>query len=271
MLKFIHVTDPHLVEPGQALYGTDPAQRLRRCVGDIAARHGDAAFVIVTGDLTHVGGMPAFSGLRDILASLPMPVHLIVGNHDTREDLAAVFPGTPRDPNGLIQGVVPSPEGDFILLDTLETGVSHGVFCARRADWLGRALAGGTGPVYLCLHHPPFPLGITGMDGISLRDPTDFWRAIEPHRARIRHIFFGHVHRPVSGSWRGIPFSTLHGTNHQVALHLGTGLSVAKAIAADEPVWSSDEPPHYGIVLIDQDHVVVHQQPFLREPESVEL
>ena len=31
---------------------------------------------------------------------------------------------------------------------------------------------------------------------------------------------FGHVHRPISGVWRGIPFHTVRGFNHQVALQL---------------------------------------------------
>src|SRR5256885_8190549 len=41
-----------------------------------------------------------------------------------------------------------------------------------------------------------------------------------PYTTLFRSLSFGHIHRPISGSWRGIPFSTLRGTNHQVALHL---------------------------------------------------
>lgn len=55
MLKFIHLTDTHLVTPGQALYGTDPKWRLQRALAAINERHGDSRFMVVTGDLAHWG------------------------------------------------------------------------------------------------------------------------------------------------------------------------------------------------------------------------
>jgi 3',5'-cyclic AMP phosphodiesterase CpdA len=187
VLKFIHLTDPHLVGRNEALYGTDPAWRLRACVADILATQGDAAFCLITGDLTHRGGSDAFALLRETLQPLPMPVHLAVGNHDDRDDLHAAFPDSFRDADGFVQGRVDTPEGVFLILDTMEPGCSHGVFCDRRADWLARMLAeSGARPFYLCLHHPPFPVGIPGMDRLTLRESTPFLRAIAPHRAQIR-------------------------------------------------------------------------------------
>jgi hypothetical protein len=69
----------------------------------------------------------------------------------------------------------------------------------------------------------------------------------------IRHIFFGHVHRPVSGSWRGVPFSALRGLNHQVWLDF----SVSQGIPC------SLEPPAYAVILIDADSTIVHLHDFL--------
>ena len=45
-LKFIHITDTHLVPPGQTLCALDPAQRLRATVNSINRLHGDARFVL---------------------------------------------------------------------------------------------------------------------------------------------------------------------------------------------------------------------------------
>ncbi|MFJ2992444.1 metallophosphoesterase [Pandoraea sp. NPDC087047] len=53
MTKIIHITDTHLVTPGELLYGLDPYQRLVACIDDILAHHTDAECCVITGDLTH--------------------------------------------------------------------------------------------------------------------------------------------------------------------------------------------------------------------------
>jgi 3',5'-cyclic AMP phosphodiesterase CpdA len=54
-MKIVQVTDTHLVGPGQSIYGIDPRARLDACFADINARHGDAAFCVLSGDLTDSG------------------------------------------------------------------------------------------------------------------------------------------------------------------------------------------------------------------------
>ena len=49
MHKLIHVTDPHIVPPGDLLYGIDPGQRLRAVLIHIGATHGDAKAILMTG------------------------------------------------------------------------------------------------------------------------------------------------------------------------------------------------------------------------------
>lgn len=103
------------------------------------------------------------------------------------------------------------------------------------------------------MHHPPFPVGVHAMDEIALKQSAEFADVIAPYRSRIRHLFFGHVHRPISGSYGKIPFSTLRGTNHQVWFELD----------ANAPHLASHEPPAYGVALIDQENLVVHSHDFL--------
>ena len=108
------------------------------------------------------------------------------------------------------------------------------------------------------MHHPPFPIGIPSMDRIGLFDAAHFERAIQGAR-NVRHIFFGHVHRPVSGHWRGISFSTLYGTNHQVLLDLHEPRYIA----------FTAEPPSYAVVLLDGDRLVIHNEPFLADIRDI--
>jgi len=63
-MKFIHVSDLHLVPKGDKLWGLDPFQRFEACLDDIVKFHRDAAFVVISGDLTERGGTAEIGSLR---------------------------------------------------------------------------------------------------------------------------------------------------------------------------------------------------------------
>lgn len=252
-MKLIHITDTHLVAPGVTLYGLDPYDRLRTCLDDVIANHADASLCVITGDLAHKGEAAAYRGLRTQLARLPMPWIPLLGNHDARAPFREVFPDVPRDGDGFTQSVLRLPEGDFLFLDTLDEGVSGGLYCEAREAWLAARLdEAGDRPVYLFMHHPPFPVRIPCLDRISLARPERFERLVAGRR-NIRHLFYGHVHRPVCGSWRGIPVSTMRGLNHQVPFDF----------VAVERVPKSHEPPAYAVVFIEDEQVTVHFHDYL--------
>lgn len=254
-MKFIHVTDTHLVPPGDHLCALEPSARLAAIVDCVNRIDGDADFMVLTGDLSYHGGQPAYRAMKEILADLEMPCHLLIGNHDDRESFKRIFPETPTDGHGFVQYAVETEAGAFVMLDSVEDGHSHGVLCTDRLAWLAAQLERFRGtPVYLFLHHPPFPVGIGSLDDCMLQDPAPLGRLLKAH-GDIRHIFYGHVHRPIAGSWLGIPATTLPGTNHQVGLYLGP----------EPDMLGSHEPPAYGICLIDDETVVVHMRNFLDE------
>jgi 3',5'-cyclic AMP phosphodiesterase CpdA len=252
-MKFIHLTDTHLVEQDVQLYGLNPQARLRAAVDSINATHADAAFAVITGDLAHRGEPGAYELLKEELSNLCMPLHVLIGNHDDRPVFCKIFSSVPVDPHGFVQFAFTHDRWRFVGLDTHEPGVSWGVFCERRAEWLSAELSSHDLPVYLFMHHPPFPVGMTSMDRISMREPALLRAALEPHRQRIRHLFFGHLHRPVAGSWLGIPVSTQRATSHQVALDLRAGPAVP----------GSHEPPQYGVVLAGDEETIVHMHDFM--------
>ncbi len=69
-----------------------------------------------------------------------------------------------------------------------------------------------------------------------------------PHRARIRHVFHGHLHRSIAGSWRGIPLSSLRGTAFAVSLDHRPG----------EVAVSHREAPCYALARALGEDLVVH-------------
>ncbi len=251
-MKIVQLSDLHLTAGGEPLFGSSPRERLELAIDSILQSHADADFCLLTGDLADAGSDAAYAALADALRRLPMPAHLLPGNHDSRAALRRQFPQLPAD-GDFMQAAIDTPAGRFLLLDTVEAGAPWGSYCAERQEWLARQLAAaGDLPLYVAIHHPPLALGIPSMDQFALRDAEAFWAVIAPYRAHIRHLFFGHLHRPIGGSWRGIPFSCISSPNHQVALDL-------KMLRGDD-VPGCREPAGYAAILIDAENVIVHHQ-----------
>jgi len=251
-LKFIHLTDTHFVPAGKKLYGLDPAISLMAAVSDINAHHDDAEMVVVTGDLTHWGETEAFAHLADVLSGLKMPVQLLIGNHDARDTFRRHFPDQGVDKDGYIQSLCDTTVGRFVFLDTVLAGTHAGHYTFDRCAWLANALETADCDVFLFMHHPPFLVHLPALDEIGLQQAEEFKDLIELHKHKIRHLFFGHVHRPMAGSWIGIPVSTVRAMNHQTWFDM-------KAIS----LQGSHEPPAYAVVKIDPDTVVIHYHDFM--------
>lgn len=253
MPKFIQLTDVHLMPPGSSLFDTDPEVRLRLALRDISAHQPDADWLIFTGDLAHHGEVEAYALLRDILEQeTTIPYRLMIGNHDKRETFRSVFPEQPVDDNGFVQSVIDYESCRLIMLDTVEHGKHSGHMDAARLTWLEARLAEAKErPVYLFFHHPPFRIGMNGVDNIRMVDDEALLTVLKTHPA-IRHMYFGHVHRPIAGSWHGIPMSMSYGLNHQAALNLG-----------DSRHHDRVGPAEYAVTLIDGPSTVVHFHDFL--------
>lgn len=258
-MKFIHVTDLHLTAPGRQLWGLDPHARLKACLEDIGRHHGDARFCAITGDLAESGEPAAYRALREALEEMPMPCHLMMGNHDERSAFRAVFDRHPVDANGFVQDARHEEEGAFLFLDTLKGPPSSaGVYHDDRKAWLSAQLDRAEGrPVYLFMHHPPFAIAHPLMDLIRLEEPDAFHALLAGHD--IRHIFFGHAHRTISGHWRGISYSALPALNHQLPL-----------VGGSVPTVYSREPAMYSVVHLEDDRLIVHSDAFLdRRPAEM--
>ena len=85
MLKFIVVSDLHIVPESELSNSLDTTIRMRQAIEHINANHSDARFCVFAGDLTDRGEDEAYQRFRHELAPLTMPYHLVLGNHDNRE------------------------------------------------------------------------------------------------------------------------------------------------------------------------------------------
>ncbi|QPH53651.1 phosphodiesterase [Pontivivens ytuae] len=250
-MKLLHLTDIHLTTPGNTIAGRDPNANFTRALEHAVKIHPDAEAIVITGDLSDWGERDDYVRLRDQIADLPLPVHLCIGNHDDRETFLSVFPDY-RDTSGFAQRVVPLSLGHAVLLDTWEAGTHAGTFCAARAEWLDTTLSALPGPVWLFLHHNPLPLGIAPFDEIMLLDADRLGEVLERHTATLRHVFHGHTHLTLSGSFRGVPLTGLRGTNH----------AGWPDFEATQFLAGSDLNECYGVVLATETGTLIHQVEF---------
>lgn len=246
-MKLIHLTDLHLRADRAAIGGRDPGASLAAAVAAINRDHADARLVVVSGDLSDDGSPASYIRLRDLLARLAPPVRLMLGNHDDRAAFLAAFPDAPQS-GGFVQFHEDTAAGRIVCLDTLDAGEVGGRLCSDRLAWLDHVLATAAGPALVFMHHPPTDIGMPPLDACKLADPDGFAAVLARH-GNVRHIFAGHVHRAVSGVWRGIGFSTGRGTNHQTAALFG---------ATDFAL--GNERPACNVVLIGGADIVVHLQ-----------
>lgn len=246
-MKIIQISDLHLKAPGERLYEQDPLAHLHECLADIERHHADADLLVLSGDLADGGALPAYRALREALEGVTLPWRAMMGNHDLRAPFFQIFGEHPAA-DGFLQSVYRHADGLCLFLDTLDEGRVEGRLCERRLAWLASQLANaGDLPVHLFCHHPPFAIGMPALDRCRLGD-ADLLHSL--CAGRVRHIFAGHVHRPVAGSWRGIPFSAVKGTHHQSALQFS------------DTFVTSMEPPGYAVIIAGKESVAVHFHDF---------
>ncbi|MEI4260369.1 phosphodiesterase [Roseovarius sp. D0-M9] len=252
MRKILIFTDLHYVAPGARIGHLDPDARFREGLAHALAQFPEAERIVITGDLTHHGRPEEYARLREALAGCPLPVHLMIGNHDCRTPFAAVFPDTPRTPEGHVQHVVDTGDTRLILLDTVDEGRHEGLLCDARLRWLDAALAGAEGRrTVVFLHHPPMPVGFEAMDAIGLANRTELL-ALLNRRGNTCLLMAGHVHRTVSGVAGGIATTLLKSTCHQCPI-MQPGMDAHTSI---------DEPGAYGILYLGDEGPIVHSEDF---------
>lgn len=212
-MKLLQMTDIHLTSPGETIGGRDPNANFEKALAHALEQHSDAEALFITGDLSDWGERDDYLRLKEITGTLPMPVHLCIGNHDDRPAMLSVFPECAGE-GGFVQDVIPLSFGHAITLDTWGPESHAGHFCQERAAWLDRQLSTLPGPIWIFMHHNPVPIRVAPMDKIMLLDSERFIQTITPHAKKITQIFHGHCHLPLTGSVAGIPFSAPRGTNH---------------------------------------------------------
>ncbi|MCC5975928.1 MAG: metallophosphoesterase [Rubellimicrobium sp.] len=259
-LKFIVLSDLHLLAEGKLSHGLDTTDRLRAGVAAINARHGDADFVALAGDLADLGEHAAYETLQEVLSGLSVPFHITIGNHDHRETFLKVFGPDHAGETGFVDKVIDTKGHRIILLDSaIEFGRHDGRLEQVQLDWLAARLGEAQDrPVIVILHHHANPLS-TAVDEIILENGPAFATVLSGH-GDIRQVIAGHVHYPSTAIWRGIPFTTLSGGHYNVTIPLGRPWTQPQILSG---------PAQMAVVLTDPEQTLVHFDNYLDEARII--
>jgi 3',5'-cyclic-AMP phosphodiesterase len=160
--------------------------------------------VLVSGDLTEHASNAEYDQVRELLAPLDAPIHVLPGNHDDRAGLRRHFdvPGAGDEP---VQYTADLGPLRLVVIDTTRPGEDAGALDDERLSWLDAELAAEPGmPTVIAMHHPPIVTGIEPWDEIGL--PAEHCQALADvvkRHAQVRRIVSGHMHSPIAADLAG--------------------------------------------------------------------
>ena len=217
------ISDTHVCAEGTRLYGRiDTNAGLARAIDAVNRLRPRPDLVLMTGDLAESGQPAQYAMLRKLLARLEIPLRVLPGNHDSRENLRAAF----ADHGYLGQGKFLHHAAELgpltlIALDTQVPGEDGGTLCAERLAWLERELERSRGrPTLVAMHHPPVPIGVDWLDRSNCANAEGLAGVVSRH-PQVERILSGHVHRAAQIRFAGTVVATAPSTAYQVALELG--------------------------------------------------
>ncbi len=259
MNKLLAFTDLHMKPAGQTIIGIDPFENFKRGLTHALEHHPDAERVILMGDLTNSGTPEEYASVAQAIDGCAIPITLMCGNHDQRENLVDAFPWATTDVNGFVQDAFVYGNTRVLTTDTQFgppfVSYAHlGAYCDKRFEWLNDQLAAAKAAnqhVALFAHHPPFKVGFEGMDQIRMRDDKRMVQTLAFADVPV-HFLCGHVHRTISGSWHGNGFTVFKSTCHQMPL----------ALTNPDLSLSTAEPAAYGVILLNDEGVIAHSEDF---------
>lgn len=199
-VRLLQFTDLHLRGAAhERLRGVDTHATFSRCLTHALATLPPPDALLLTGDLVQ-DDPQGYCRLAAALVPSAVPVHCLWGNHDLPADAARLLPVPPFD----LAGETRLGAWTILFLDTAVPGAHHGLLGRERLAALDRRLAArAAGPILICLHHQPVPVGSRWLDLIGLRDGDALLEVVRRHD-HVRGLLWGHVHQAFDAERDGL-------------------------------------------------------------------
>jgi 3',5'-cyclic-AMP phosphodiesterase len=237
-INFVHLTDLHISAPeaNDTTLLSDTTATLGTIIAAIQAIEPRPEFVVVSGDLTNRGDVASYRLLREMMATIDVPIVYALGNHDTRPGFYEGMLGrgsseAPYCHDQLIAGV------HIVVLDSSVRGKIGGALSPEQFDFLDGALARHKdAPKIVVVHHAP-ALDEGNWETLTSAD-TERLAAMLKGR-NVAGILTGHIHHDRVSHWYGIPVIVGTGQHNAIDPLFSNGL---RLLAGTGFAWCSLRP-----------------------------
>lgn len=219
---FVHMSDLHLVTPGELANGIDSLANARQVLQRIRALSVPPAFILISGDLSNDGTPESYEVLNGFLEEIDetgTPVVLALGNHDDRANFRRVVLGETASDEGAPYHHVREIDGPrVIVLDSLIPGEPQGRLGDEQLAWLEAELQtpAPRGTVIMVHHCCRLAAPSRHSPVFILQDADALEAIVSRHAGEVLGVFAGHSHQNNAARFGG----TLHATAPAVLCQL---------------------------------------------------
>ena len=196
LLADIHIDQ----DPSLSVRGILPTVHLRTVIEQILAQPKLPVAATICGDCAHKIGLPEdYAMLAKLLKPLRqggVPIYMLLGNHDNRENLWKAFPDQKKHlakiPDAQKHAKVLTTENvHLFLLDSLtQPGSTPGLLGKKQLKWIDEKLSTlDDKPVIMMAHHD-----VRKPPAQSLHDYESLFAIMDRH-PQVKGYFFGHLHQ----------------------------------------------------------------------------
>jgi Icc protein len=246
-IMFAHLTDTHVNVLGKTpLFSIDAGAKLRAAFAELGKLSEKPAFVVISGDLTQDGDVEDYKFLRQLIdeeqATLGVPVHLALGNHDSRPFFREGYLNEEPSEESYYYSFM--HEGlRVIMLNTQVPGAHGGRLDEEQLVWLKDELAApAPSGTIVVLHHPVVETPSEQMDSHLLDNPQDLANVIAG--TDVIGLLSGHIHFNSIGLFHSIPSAA------------GTGVAFGLDPTTKESMKFIDNSG-YNLVLVKEGKMIV--------------
>lgn len=212
-LTFVHLSDTHIhpdAEYGKHHTPHGTQMGAKALVKAVNALPFGVDFVLHTGDVVYDPVPEAYATAREILGQLKYPVYYLSGNHDSGQALQRVLLGrteilTPFNYTADVNGF------QIVCLDSNGPAEPpRGNVIAEQLEWLDSICSAlDDRPLVVAVHHNVLPVGSPWLDDyMRITNGVDLHQILLKAKARLRGVFFGHVHQNIEMYQDGILYSS---------------------------------------------------------------